>query len=348
MSKRDPVSRRISETGARKDDHLRINLAGEVTGEVSAGFEKYRFEHLALPEIDLSEVSLSTSLFGRPMRAPILVSCMTGGTREAARLNAILAETAQQHGLAMGLGSGRVLLEDPQAPGMDVRERAPDIPLLANLGAGQLSQGTGVDACRRLLDLTGADAMVLHLNPLQEALQPEGEPKFRGLLREIERLCLSLQAPVVVKEVGSGLAPDVVAALFAAGVAAVDVAGAGGTSWSEVERHRLTGTDERIALAFRSWGIPTTQAVSAARAVAGDRLVFASGGVRSGMDVAIALGLGADLVGLAGPFLRAAAAGPEAAADFAAELAGVLRVVMFCVGARDLASFRAAPRLVNV
>jgi isopentenyl-diphosphate Delta-isomerase len=348
MSKRDPVSHHIGETRARKDDHLRINLAGEVTGEVSAGFEKYRFEHLALPEIDLSDVSLSTSLFGRHMRAPILVSCMTGGTREAAQLNAILAETAQHYGLAMGLGSGRVLLEDPQAPGMDVRGRAPDIPLLANLGAGQLSKGTGVDACRRLLDLTGADAMVLHLNPLQEALQPEGEPRFRGLLREIERLCLSLEAPVVVKEVGSGLAPDVVAALFAAGVAAVDVAGAGGTSWSEVERHRLTGTHKRIALAFRSWGIPTTQAVSAARAVAGDRLVFASGGVRTGMDVAIALGLGADLVGLAGPFLRAAAASPEAAADLTAELAGVLRVVMFCVGARDLASFRAVPRLVNV
>ena len=348
MSKLEPVSHRIGETRARKDDHLRINLAGEVTGEVSAGFEKYRFEHLALPEIDLSDVSLSTSLFGRPMRAPILVSCMTGGTREAARLNAILSETAQHYGLAMGLGSGRVLLEDPEAPGLDVRGRAPDVPLLANLGAGQLNKGTGVDACRRLLDLTGADAMVLHLNPLQEALQPEGEPKFRGLLQHIERLCLSLEAPVVVKEVGSGLAPDVVAALFAAGVAGVDVAGAGGTSWSEVERHRLTGTHKRVALAFRSWGIPTTQAVIAARAVAGDRLVFASGGVRTGMDVAIALGLGADLVGLAGPFLRAAAAGPEAAADLAVELSGVLRVVMFCVGTPDLASFRAVPRLVSV
>ena len=348
MSKRDPGSHDSGETRARKDDHLRINLAAEVTGEVSAGFENYRFEHLALPEIDLSEVSLSTSLFGRTMRAPILISCMTGGTPEAARLNSILAETAQEHGLAMGLGSGRVLLEDPQAPGMDVRERAPDIPLLANLGAGQLRQGTDVEACRRLIDLTGADAMVLHLNPLQEALQPEGEPRFRGLLRHIERLCVSLGAPVVVKEVGSGLAPDVVAALFAAGVAAVDVAGAGGTSWSEVERHRLTGTRERIALAFRSWGIPTTRAVIAARAVAGERLVFASGGVRTGMDVAIALGLGADLVGLAGPFLRAAAVGPETADDLAVELAGVLRVVMFCVGARDLSSFRAAPRLIGV
>jgi isopentenyl-diphosphate delta-isomerase len=348
MSKLEPITRPIRKTTARKDDHLRINLAGEVTGELSAGFERYRFEHLALPEIDLADVSLTTSLFGKPMRAPILVSCMTGGTQEAARLNEILAETAQDQGLAMGLGSGRVLLEDPRAPGLDVRAIAPDVALLANLGAAQLNRGGGVDACRRLLDLTGADAMVLHLNPLQEALQPEGEPRFRGLLREIERLCSTLEAPVVVKEVGSGLAPDVVAALFAAGVAAVDLAGAGGTSWSEVERHRLSGVDERIALAFRSWGIPTAEAVRAARAVAGDRLVFASGGVRSGMDVATALALGADIVGLAGPFIRAAAVGREAAQELALELAGVLRVVMFCVGAIDLASFRAAPRLAHV
>ena len=348
MSKLEPISHSVRKTTARKDDHLRITLAGEVTGEVSAGFASYRFEHLALPEIDLAEVSMSTSLFGKRMRAPILVSCMTGGTKEAARLNTILAEVAQEAGLAMGLGSGRVLLEDPRAPGLDVRGIAPDIPLLANLGAAQLNRGAGVDACRRLLDVTGADAMVLHLNPLQEALQPEGEPGFRGLLREIERLCSTLETPVVVKEVGSGLAPDVVAALFAAGVAAVDVAGAGGTSWSEVERHRLSGTAERIASAFRSWGIPTAEAVRAARAVAGDRLVFASGGVRSGMDVATALALGADIVGLAGPFIRAAAAGTDAAQELALELVGVLRVVMFCVGAVDLASFRAAPRLVHV
>jgi len=346
MSKPEPEVPTPGQTRSRKDDHLRINLTGSVNGEISAGFENYRFDHLALPEIDLAEVSTKSSLFNRSMRAPILVSCMTGGTNEAARLNAILAEVAQDQGLAMGLGSGRVLLEDSAAPGLDVRSKAPDVPLLANLGAAQLNQSAGVDACRRILDLTRADAMVLHLNPLQEALQPEGEPRFRGLLRHIERLCASLEAPVVVKEVGSGLAADVVSALFSAGVAAVDVAGAGGTSWSEVEAHRLSGTYKNVAQAFRSWGIPTAEAVRAARAVAGDRLVFASGGVRNGMDVAIAIALGADIVGLAGPFLRAAAAGPEPARDFAVELAGVLRVVMFCAGAKDLASFRAAPRLV--
>ncbi|HYM66427.1 MAG TPA: type 2 isopentenyl-diphosphate Delta-isomerase [Patescibacteria group bacterium] len=348
MTSVEPGAPQVRKTRARKDEHLRINLAEDVTGDRSAGFDKYRFTHLALPEIDLAEVSTSTSLFGKTLRVPILISCMTGGTSDAARLNEVLADTAQQEGLAMGLGSGRVLLQDPNAPGLNLRRLAPDVPLLANIGAPQLNQVTGMDDCRRLLDLTGADALVLHLNPLQEALQPEGEPRFRGLLRQIEILCSSLAAPVVVKEVGSGLAADVVGALFEAGVTAVDVAGAGGTSWSEVERRRLTGVHEKIAGEFRSWGIPTAEAVVGARAVAGDRLVFASGGVRSGMDAAIALALGADLVGLAGPFIRAAALGTAATRELAVELAGVLRIVMFNVGARNLASFRAAPRLVRL
>ena len=314
---------------------------------MGAGFERYRFDHLALPELDLAEVSTATVLFGRQLRAPLLVSCMTGGTEDAARFNRLLAEVAQQQGLAMGLGSGRVLLEDPDAPGFDVRGLAPDVPLLANLGAAQLNRGKGVDDCRRLLELTRSDALVLHLNPLQEALQPEGEPRFRGLLNRIEQLCTSLEAPVIVKEVGFGLSADVVRALFDAGVTGVDVAGAGGTSWSEVERHRMAGTAERIAFAFRGWGIPTAEALVAAREVAGGRLVIASGGIRDGMDAAIAIALGADLAGLAGPFLRAAAEGKEAAISFATELAEVIRVTMFCVGAKDLDTFHTAPRLVH-
>ena len=334
-------------TASRKDDHIRINLGADVAGAVSAGFENYRFQHRALPEIDLDDVSTATSLFGRAMRAPILISCMTGGTENAGRINAVLAEVAQASGLAMGLGSGRALLENPGAPGFDARRRAPDVPLLANIGAAQLNATGGVETSRRLLDLTSADALCLHLNPLQEALQPEGEPRFKGLLRKIEALCRALGAPVVVKEVGWGLAPDVVAALFEAGVSAVDVAGAGGTSWSEVARRRATGRRDQVARAFARWGIPTTEALVAARAAAGHRTVIASGGVRDGMDVSIAIALGADVAGLAGPFLRAADQGPQAAADFAAELVDTLRIVMFCVGASDLAAFRSAPRLVR-
>ena len=344
--RQEDATKEVEGTSSRKADHLRINLEREVSGAVRSGFDRYRFDHTALPELDLADVSTASSLFGRSLRAPILVSCMTGGTEEAARCNRLLAEVAQEHGLAMGLGSGRVLLEDPGAPGFDVRRLAPDVPLLANLGGAQLNRGKGVDDCRHLLELTGSDALVLHLNPLQEALQPEGEPRFRGLLSRIAELCSLLEQPVIVKEVGFGLSERVVAELFEAGVAGVDVAGAGGTSWSEVERHRMSGTAARVALAFRSWGIPTAEALVAARRVAGDRLVIGSGGISNGMEAAIAIALGADLAGLAGPFLRAAAQGAEAAADLAVEVAEVLRVVMFCVGAKDLAAFRATPRLV--
>ena len=332
-------------TARRKAEHLRINLGEQVGGEISSGFERYAFEHLALPEIDLDQVDLSTTLLGHPLEAPLLISCMTGGTAEAATINRRLAAAAQEHGLAVGLGSGRVLLENPGAPGFEVRDVAPDVLLLANLGAIQLNRGVTPGDCRRLLRATGADALVLHLNPLQEAIQPGGDTGFGGLLRRIRQLCLELEAPVLVKEVGWGLAPDVVADLLAAGVAAVDVAGAGGTSWSAVESHRLEAVDRAAAREFAGWGIPTAEALVAARAAHPGAVIIASGGIRSGMDVARAIALGADAAGLAGPFLRAAAAGPGVTGDLASGLIRVLRLAMFAVGAPNLAEFRRTPRL---
>jgi isopentenyl-diphosphate delta-isomerase len=196
-----------------------------------------------------------------------------------------------------------------------------------------------------------ADALVLHLNPLQEALQPEGDTNFGGLLARIAELCARLERPVIVKEVGWGLSPEVVRSLFQAGVAAVDVAGAGGTSWSEVERHRLGEPwRQRVAAAFAGWGIPTAEALVGARRAAPGQLVFASGGMRDGVEVAKAVALGADLVGLAGPFLRAAAQGSgsaEAALELGRELIATLKIAMFCVGARGLAELRRTPRLVR-
>lgn len=337
-------------TVARKADHIRINLEENVDAKgIDAGFDEYRFLHHALPDLDLAEVSTATSVFGKSLAAPILISCMTGGTPEAGRINATLAEAANQLRLPMGLGSGRVMLEHPEVvPSFQVRNYAPDIPLLANLGAVQLNKGLGVDEARRLLDTLEADALVLHINPLQEALQPEGDTCFKDLLPRIAELCLRLERPVIAKEVGWGLAPDVVQALFDAGVSAVDVAGAGGTSWSEVERHRL-GDEwrQRVAAAFAGWGIPTAQALLEARRVARGGLVFASGGVRDGVDVAKAVALGADLVGLAGPFLRAAAKGPERAVELGEELITALRVTMFCVGAPTLGQLRGTPRLMR-
>ncbi len=338
-----------SVTSTRKADHLRINLEEDVAAKgVDAGFGAYRFMHCALPDLDLDEVTTATEVLGWSLNSPLFISCMTGGTDYAQRINMVLAETAAELGIALGLGSARVLLERPDAlPTFAVRDIAPDVPLFANLGAVQLNLGVSTGDCARLVDMLGADALVLHLNALQEALQAEGDTCFAGLLDRIQAVAAALAVPVIVKEVGWGISADLVTALLDAGVAAVDVAGAGGTSWSEVERHRLGGPAARTAAAFAGWGIPTAVALTQARAAAPDAVILASGGVRSGLDVAIAAALGADLVGVAGPFLRAAASGTEACVDLGREWLDVLRIVMFCTGSRDLASLRGGGRLVR-
>lgn len=338
-------------TASRKADHLQINAERDVGSKGrSSGFERFAFVHNALPEIDFSDVDASTTFLGWRLRAPLLISCMTGGTPAAAAINQTLARVAQAHGLAMGLGSGRAALESPASlQTFDVRAIAPDVALLVNLGAVQLNAGYDASDCMRLAELLHADAIVLHLNALQEALQPEGDTCFRGLLSKIERVCARSTLPVIVKEVGWGIAPDAVRALFDAGVAAVDVAGAGGTSWSEVERFRADRPWRAgVAGAFAGWGIPTAECIRGARAVAPAEPLVASGGIGSGLEVAKAIALGADLAGVAGPFLRAAAAGDAAADDLARVIVETLRVAMFALGARTLLDLRNTPRLVPV
>ena len=337
-------------TAGRKADHIRINVEEDVAAKgITSGFERYHFQHVALPEIRLDDVDTSTRLFERKLKAPVLISCMTGGVPEAERINKILGRVAQSYGFALGLGSARVLLERPEVlSSFDVRRIAPDVPLLANIGAVQLNKGVGLEECRRIVDLLSADALVLHLNPLQEALQPEGDTDFSRLLPKIRRLCSGLGVPVVVKEIGWGIAPDLVVRLLEAGVSAIDVAGAGGTSWSEVERHRISSPVRRaVAAAFSGWGIPTADCLVQARTVAPEATIIASGGIKDGVDVAKAVALGADLVGLAGPFLRAAADGEDAALELAEALGDVIRTVMFAVGASDLGRLRATPRLLG-
>ncbi len=339
-----------SATGSRKVDHIRINLEEDVAGKgITTGLERYRFEHQALPELDLDDVDTGTRFLGHTLRLPLLISSMTGGVPEGGRINRNLARAAQARGVAMGLGSGRIALEDAAARAhFQVRRYAPDALLFANLGAVQLLYGYDARRCRDLVRALEADALILHLNPLQEAVQPEGDTRFAGLLERIGAVCAGLDVPVVVKEVGWGISGDTARRLGEAGVAAVDVAGAGGTSWSEVERRRGDGRQAAIAAAFAGWGIPTADALVAARHATPDLPIVASGGVRDGVEAAMCLALGADLVGLASPLLKAAARGPDEALEALDILGAQLRIAMFGIGARDIAALRSTTRLQRI
>ncbi len=331
----------------RKAEHIRINLEENVNfPELTTGLERYRLVHQALPELDLAEVDPAIEVFGKRVAAPILISSMTGGTPEAQAINRNLAQAAQTCGLAMGLGSQRAGLENDETAGtFRVRAIAPDILLFANLGAVQLNYGYGPDECRRRGDGRGRRA-ILHLNPLQEVVQAEGDANWGGLLQKIEEVRRALPVPVIAKEVGWGISARTARLLIEAGIGAIDVAGAGGTSWSQVEMHRApTVRLRRLAAAFAGWGIPTAeslQAVCATRAELDrpDLPVFASGGIRTGQDIAKCAALGADLAGLASPFLKRAVQSAEAVVEEMELLMAELRIAMFCSGAANIAALR--------
>ncbi len=335
-----------AETGRRKDDHIRINLEENVQfPRLTTGLEKLHFMHQAVPELDLQAIDTRTVFLGKTLRNPLLISSMTGGTDRAGQINMTLAEAAQNAGVAMGLGSLRVALEDPAvAATFQVRQVAPDILLFANLGAVQLNYGFGVDHCRRAVELVQADALILHLNALQEAVQPEGDGHFAGLLARIEEVCSALDVPVIAKEVGWGISPQAARQLADVGVAAIDVAGAGGTSWTEVEYHRApTIHHARVARAFADWGIPTADSIRYVREAVPGLPIIASGGLRDGVDVAKCIALGAELGGMAGPFLKAAVQGVEAVQMVIWELATELRIAMFAAGAGSIAALKQTP-----
>lgn len=333
---------KVTPIGARKSDHIRINLEEDVRSGLKTGLERYRFIHQALPEIDLDDIDLSLRLFGHSLQAPLLISSMTGGTPEAAAINRTLATAAQETGIAMGLGSQRAAVDHPElASTFQVRQEAPDILLFANLGAVQLNYGYGLDECQRAVDMIEADALILHLNPLQEAVQPEGDTRFAGLLDKIETISKALLVPVIVKEVGWGFSLRAARQLANAGVAAIDVAGAGGTSWTQVEMHRAQNERQsRLAAAFIDWGIPTAESILHIRAAAPEVIIFASGGLRDGTDIAKSITLGATLGGMAGPYLKAATQSVEETILTIHEIKRELQVCMFTSGNPDLESLK--------
>ncbi|MGD2182772.1 type 2 isopentenyl-diphosphate Delta-isomerase [Lusitaniella coriacea] len=333
----------MSNTQSRKADHLRICLEEDVQFSAKTnGLERYRFSHCCLPELDYSEVDVTTRFLGKFLGAPLLISSMTGGTEEAKTINYRLAEAAQHYKLAMGVGSQRIALEKPEvAHTFAVRSRAPDILLFANIGAVQLNYTYGVEECRRAIDLLEADALILHLNPLQECIQPNGDRNFRGLLNKIEKLCKKLPVPAIVKEVGNGISSKMAQQLVNAGASAIDVAGAGGTSWAKVESERAENPMQRqLGKTFADWGLPTAECLTSIRHLYPDLPLIASGGLRNGVDVAKAIALGADLAGLAFPFLQAASDSPEALDRTVQLLIAELTTALFCTGNASLADLK--------
>jgi isopentenyl-diphosphate delta-isomerase len=329
----------------RKSDHIRINLEEDVQSTIKTGLESLRFIHRSLPEMDLLDVDFSSNLFGKKLEAPILISSMTGGTPEASNINQILAEAVQETGLAMGVGSQRAGIEHVEyRNSFQVRKYAPTALLFANLGAVQLNYSYSQDHCKRAVEMIEADALILHLNALQEALQPEGETRFAELLPKIEAVCRQMPVPVIIKEVGWGISEMDAARLASAGVSAIDVAGAGGTSWSQVEMYRTKDPSlARVAAVFRDWGIPTAESIRMVRKGAPGVMIFASGGLRDGIDIAKCIALGASLGGMAGLFLKAAVESLEATVLTIAELKRELQVCMFVVGAHNLSELQQTP-----
>jgi isopentenyl-diphosphate delta-isomerase len=329
---------KVAPIDQRKADHIKINLEQDVRSALTSGLEKYHFTHEALPELDLNRIDTSLSLFGKQLTSPTLVSSMTGGTSEAETINIRLAEAAQECGIAMGVGSQRAAIEHPeQARTFQVRKVAPDILLFANIGAVQFNYGYGVDQCRKAVDMIQADALYLHLNPLQEAVQDAGDTNWFGISKKIEEVCKKLEVPVIAKEVGWGVSERSARILADCGVKAIDVAGAGGTSWSQVEMHRAPDEFTRqLAATFVGWGIPTADSIlNVSKAVPG-LTIFASGGIKDGLDIAKCIALGATLGGMAGQFLKAAAVSTEQTVNMMKLIKRQIEVTMFACGAGTL------------
>ncbi len=338
---KDPAKSAANGEGVAERDRKAEHLALATDARMQAPrhfFNEYDLAYRALPEIDLDEVDTRTSFLGKTLQAPLLISCMTGGTGKAGPVNRMLARMAESAGIAVGVGSQRKALEDPsQVDTFLIREEAPSVPILANLGAVQLNYGYGLAECEAAVEMVDADALVLHLNPLQEVIQPEGDRNFADLLPKIKLVAEELSVPVIVKEVGCGISGRVAGELAERGVHIIDVAGQGGTSWARIEAHRAEDYD--LGDLFADWGVPTPTAIKQVREIPGVT-VIGSGGVRSGLDVAKAIALGADLVGMASPFIHAALKSEAAVKETIDRTVRELTIAMFCTGARSISDLQ--------
>ena len=326
----------------RKKDGIEIPLQKDVQSKTaSTHLENVRLVHNALPELDYDDIDLSTTFLRRRFSAPLIIDSMTGGTDEATLINGRLGELAEKYGLGMGLGSQRAGLKSEELASTYsvARKNAPNAFLIANIGGAQLAKGLTVDDARKIVNMISANALVVHLNPLQELVQPEGEPRYKGVYTKIAELVKVMDVPVIVKEVGAGISREVATRLEMAGVAAINVAGAGGTSWAGVEKLRADLVKDHskahLGEMFWDWGIPTAISLLEARKAVKVPLV-ASGGIRNGLEVAKCIALGASMAAMAYPFLKAAAQSKEQLFEFAESVLAQLRSTMFLVGAANI------------
>lgn len=325
------------QTESRKKDHVELVLREGAQYEKPSGFGRVELMHNSLPEMSMEDVDLSTRFMGRKINYPILITGMTGGYEDALAINRALAEIAQKYGLAFGVGSQRAMIETPElARTYAVRDVAPDIPLLGNLGAAQLKKYT-FDQVESLVSTIEADALAIHLNPLQEVIQKEGDTDYSGVLKAIEKTCEKLDVPLIVKETGAGMSQDVALKLKEAGVAWIDIAGAGGTSWSKVEYLRNEGVP-----GFENWGIQTLESLLMCRGVLP---MVASGGIRSGVDAAKTIALGADISGAAYPFIMALKEGKID--DFVTTFTGQMRIAAYLTGSKTLSDLKKAKTMFH-
>lgn len=342
-----------SQVEGRKADHIQICLEENVQARrVTTGFEDVSFVHKALPEIKRDDIDVSTVVFNHKFFAPIIVGAMTGGAAKAMKINAAIAEAVEELGLGMGVGSQRAAIENPKLEETFsiTRKRAPTAFLIANLGGPQLVSGYGVNEAKKAVEMMNADALAIHLNPLQEAVQPEGETNYTGVVEKIGEIVEAVNVPVIAKETGAGIAAEEAKILQKANVAGIDVAGAGGTSWAAVEYHRAKRLQDEfrqhLGETFWDWGIPT--AVSLVEVVQSVNLpVVASGGIRSGTEAAKALALGASSIGMASPILHPATTSPNKVKKILQFVIEELRNAMFLVGAESVEKLKRVPLVLT-
>ena len=335
----------------RKLHHIRVSLDKNVETDITTGFEDIRLIHRALPEIDLDEVSSEVTFFGKKLQAPLIISAITGGTEEAFKINEVLAEVAEDKQIGLGVGSQRIAISQPETiPTFNiVREKAPTTFIMGNLGCPQLSLGWGVTEAKKCIEMIEADALAVHMNPLQEAVQVDGDTNYSGIYKKISELSQQIETPLIMKETGAGIAWEDAVMMEKSGVSGIEISGVGGTSWSAVEYHIAKEVGEKnmeyLGNALWNWGIPTAISVVEVSNKT-DLSIIASGGIRTGVEIVKSISLGADLGGMARPFLEKAVQGKEALAEFIDNIIKEIQVTMFLVGAKNIGDLKKIPVLI--